>query len=62
MYDLTCQMAALAPPLPEVLALYAALRHDVVERSRYFGTLGGTVSIREYYSPANLQRIVAGAT
>jgi hypothetical protein len=42
------------------LALYVALRHDAVERSRYFGTLGGTVPIPEYYAPANLQRIVEG--
>jgi hypothetical protein len=60
MYELTCQMAALEPPPPEVLALYVALRHDAIERSRYFGTLGGTVPVPEYYAPANLQRIVEG--
>jgi len=55
------QLAALEPPPPEVLALYVALRHDAIERSRYFGTLGGTVPIPEYYyTPANLQRIVEG--
>jgi flavin-dependent dehydrogenase len=60
MFELTCQLAALEPPPPEVLALYVALRHDAVERSRYFGTLGGTVAIPEYYAPANLRRIVEG--
>jgi flavin-dependent dehydrogenase len=60
MYDLTCNLASLAPPPPEMLALYQALRSDAVERDRFFGTLGGTVSIPEYYAPDNLQRIVAG--
>ena len=60
MYDLSCGMAALEPPPPEMLALYLALRSNPVERDRYFGTLGGTVSIPDYYSPENLQRITTG--
>jgi flavin-dependent dehydrogenase len=61
MYELTCNMASLAPAPPEIMALYRALRHDDAERSRYFGTLGGTVAIPQYYTPENLQRIIAGA-
>ena len=51
MYDLTCGMAGLEPPPPEMLALYQALRHNSVERDRFFGTLGGTVPIPEFYAP-----------
>lgn len=55
-----------AQPIGEALAdmqaLFHALRDNPVERDRYFGTLGGTVPIPEYYAPENLQRIVAGST
>jgi flavin-dependent dehydrogenase len=62
MYDLNCGMAALEPPPPEMLSLYRALRDNRAERNRYFGTLGGTVSIPGYYAPENLRRIAATAT
>jgi hypothetical protein len=48
-------------PPPEILALFGALRYDPVARNRFFGTLGGTVPIPEYYAPENLQRIVSKA-
>jgi flavin-dependent dehydrogenase len=62
MYDLTCGMAALEPPQPEMLALYQALRHNSVERDRYFGTLGGTVPIPEFYAWDNVRRIISAAS
>jgi hypothetical protein len=62
MYDLTCGMAALEPPQPEMLALYQALCHNSVERDRYFGTLGGTVPIPEFYAPENERRIIGAAS
>jgi flavin-dependent dehydrogenase len=61
MYNLCCDLAGLGPPPPEIMALYEALRHDEAERNRYFGTLGGTVPIPEYYAPENLRRIIGGA-
>jgi hypothetical protein len=60
MYDLSCTFAMLAPPSPEMLALFGALRTNEIERNRFFGTLGGIVPAAEYYAPANLQRIIAG--
>jgi len=60
MYDLSCSMATLEPPSPEMLALYGALRTNEVERNRFFGTLGGGVPTADYYAPENLQRIIAG--
>jgi flavin-dependent dehydrogenase len=62
MYDLSCNMASLEPPPPEMLALYEALRQNPSECNRYFGTLGGTVAIPEYYAPENLQRITSNAS
>jgi flavin-dependent dehydrogenase len=61
MYDLSCNMASLEPAPPEMVALYEALRLNPRECNRYFGTLGGTVPIPEYYAPTNLQRIISGA-
>jgi flavin-dependent dehydrogenase len=61
MYELSCSMAALEAPSPEMLALYEALRTNSVERNRFFGTLGGAVSPSEYYAADNLQRIISGA-
>jgi flavin-dependent dehydrogenase len=60
MYDLSCGLAGLEPPSPEMLALYTALRTNELERNRFFGTLGGIVPVAEYYAPRNMQRIVAG--
>lgn len=58
MYELTCQIASLDPPPPEMQALYAALRTNENARDRFFGTLAGTVSIPEFYAPESIQRIV----
>ena len=62
MYDLTCAWRAFEPPPPEMLALYQALRHNSVERDRYFGTLGGTVPIPEFHARENVQRITSTAS
>src|SRR6516225_7012330 len=59
MYELSCSLATLEPPSPEMLALYEALRTNPIERNRFFGTLGGTVSPSEYYTSENLQRLSA---
>jgi flavin-dependent dehydrogenase len=61
MYDLSCSLATLEPPSPEMLALDEALRTNSIERNRCFGTLGGTVPPSEYYTPENLQRIIDSA-
>ena len=61
MYELSCSLATLEPPSPEMLALYKALRTNPIERNRFFGTLGGAVPPPEYYSSENLQRIIGAA-
>jgi hypothetical protein len=50
MYELTCQLAALEPPSPELQALFVALRSDQSESDRFFGTLAGTVSVPDFFS------------
>ncbi len=61
MYDMTCQLAALEPPPPELEPLYAALRWDQAEADRFLGTFAGTVSPAEFFAPENVARIVQGA-
>jgi hypothetical protein len=38
--------------------LFAALRGNQHETNRHCGTIAGTVSIPEFFSPENIQRIV----
>jgi flavin-dependent dehydrogenase len=58
MYEFTCQLAALEPPPPEMQQLFSALRGNQADIDRFLGTIAGTVSIPEFFSPENMQRIV----
>jgi hypothetical protein len=58
MYEYTCQLATLAPPPPVMQQLFAALRGNQHETNRHCGTIAGTVSIPEFFSLENIQRIV----
>lgn len=60
-YQMTCDLAKLEPPPPEMQALFAALAADEVEAGRFFGTMAGTVPIPEFFAPENLQRVIGGA-
>jgi 2-polyprenyl-6-methoxyphenol hydroxylase-like FAD-dependent oxidoreductase len=60
-YELTCGLAMLAPPPPEIQALYAALINNQAETDRLIGTFAGTVAIPEFYSPENVGRIMSHA-
>lgn len=60
-YGLTNQMAALAAPPPEMLPVFDALKGNQAETNRYFGVFAQTVPVMDFFDPANLQRIVAGA-
>jgi flavin-dependent dehydrogenase len=61
MYEFTCGLAQLEPPPPPIQALHMALRGNQAETDRFFGTLAGTVSIPEFYSPENISRIVGAS-
>jgi flavin-dependent dehydrogenase len=58
LYELTYELASLAPPPPEQQALFGALRDNEVEAGRFFGVIAGTVSPGEFFAPENLGRIV----
>jgi flavin-dependent dehydrogenase len=59
-FDLTTQLAALAPPPPEVQQVLWALQFDAEQRSRFFGVLAHSVPVEEFFAPENLQKILAG--
>jgi flavin-dependent dehydrogenase len=60
LYELTHELAALAPPPAEMQQLLGALLHDQRQTDRFFGTFAGTVPIPEFFDPDNIGRIVNG--
>lgn len=58
MYQMTCDLAKLQPPPPEMQQLFAALRDNEEQSGRFLGTIAGTVPIPEFFSPENIQRIL----
>ncbi len=60
-YELTCQLASFEPSPPQMQHLFAALQGNQEQTNRYIGTIAGTVSVAEFFSPENIQRIVAAA-
>ncbi len=60
-FENTCRRAALEPAPPETRRLFAALRGNREETERFLGTIFGTVSIVEFFSPENLRRITDAA-
>ena len=60
-FELTTQLAALAPPPPEVKQLLAALQFNPEQRSRFFGVLAHAVPVQEFFSPENMESIMAGS-
>jgi 2-polyprenyl-6-methoxyphenol hydroxylase-like FAD-dependent oxidoreductase len=60
LYELTYELASLAPPPPEQQALFGALRENEEEAGRFFGVIAGTVRPDEFFAPENIGRIVGG--
>jgi flavin-dependent dehydrogenase len=61
MYEMTCQLGTLAPPTPEMVELFRALRTNREETNRFLGLIAGTASATEFYAPENVRRIIEGA-
>jgi flavin-dependent dehydrogenase len=58
MFEHTCQLAKLEAPPAEMLSLINALRVNQGETDRFLGTITGTVSIPEFFSPENINRVI----
>jgi flavin-dependent dehydrogenase len=57
MYQMTCDLAKLEPPPPDMQSLFAALRDNEEQSGRFMGTIAGTVPIPEFFSPDNIARV-----
>jgi flavin-dependent dehydrogenase len=57
MYNLTADLARLAPPTAEMRALLQAVHDSPAETGRFLGVIGGTVPVPDFFAPANLARI-----
>jgi flavin-dependent dehydrogenase len=58
-YELTCLLAALEPPPPEMAQLFFALQGNQAQTDRLIGAIVGTVAVQEFFSPDNVRQIVA---
>ena len=58
-FDLTCQMATLAPPAPEVLSIYTALQKNQNDTNAFLGTITGAISPEQFFAPENVKRILS---
>jgi 2-polyprenyl-6-methoxyphenol hydroxylase-like FAD-dependent oxidoreductase len=61
-YDLTCKLARLEPPDPQMEQLLGALRTNQADTNRFIGTLAGTVPVQEFFAEENVNRIIAEAS
>ena len=61
LYEFICEMASFAAPTPEQMALFGAMAHDQEALSQFIGVMDGSVSVPEFFDPANLGRIISGA-
>ena len=57
-YEFTVQLAKLAAPTPELLAIYQAVQNSPDDISRLFGCVTLSESPSEFFSPDNVNRIV----
>ncbi len=62
LYEYDTQRAAMQPLLPERQQLFAALQGNQEQTNRFFGLAEGTTSISEFFSPENIQLIMAAAS
>ena len=52
------EMATFAPPAPEMLALYTALRDNQEDTDAFFGLITEAVSPIQFFAPENVNRIL----
>ena len=56
MFDMTLDLASLAPPPPENVALFRALAGNQAHTDRFFGVTTGSIPVAEFFAPLNLIR------
>ena len=61
LYDLTCKLASLAPPPPDMQQLLAALHGNQKDTEQFLGIIPGAVTMQDFYADENIKRIMAEA-
>jgi flavin-dependent dehydrogenase len=59
-FELTTQLAALAPPPLEMQQILGALRTNEAQKGRFFSMLAHGVPVEEFFSPENIGSLLAG--
>jgi len=57
-YNFTCQLAAFAPPSPEMMQLFSALARSPSRTNRFLGLFAQTVSPADFFAPDSMQTIL----
>jgi 2-polyprenyl-6-methoxyphenol hydroxylase-like FAD-dependent oxidoreductase len=60
-YEQTCERATLAPPPPQAAALLAAVAASPAASQGFISTIAGTLPVPEFFSDANIGKIMASA-
>jgi flavin-dependent dehydrogenase len=58
-YELTCQLASLEPPTSEMQQFFSSLLGNQAEINHFWGSLAGSYSVTEFFSPEHIQLIIA---
>src|SRR5258708_8902177 len=61
LYEYDTQRASMEAPPPEMQQLFAALQRNQEQTNRLLGLAEGSTSFSEFFSPENIQRIMAAA-
>ncbi len=59
MYELTCQLATLAPPPPDIQRLLTAMQGDQAAQDGFVQANAGTISPAAFFSPDNIGAILS---
>lgn len=60
-YEFTTQLATLEPPPPEMQQLLAAMKDNQQAMDGFVSVIAGTLSPLDFFDPANLANVLAGA-
>lgn len=61
MFELTCDLARLEPPEPDMQQLLMAIQTDHEAMDGFVSVIAGTVPVPEFFGPENTERIMAAA-
>ena len=61
MFELTCQLAAMEPPPPEMQQLFGAVHGNQEAMDDFASVMAGTLAPPAFFNPDNIGRIMAQA-